>query len=120
MEFNDKLPIYIQIMDYLKKKIVSGEIVGGDKLASVRESSSKLKVNPNTVQRAYQEMERESLVFTKRGMGTFVTEDEEIIRSLKKDTAKEVINNFIREMKGLGFDSDEIIEIILNEIKEED
>lgn len=120
MEFNDNLPIYLQIINYLKRKITSGEISGGDKLPSVRELSSKLKVNPNTVQRAYQELERENLVFTKRGMGTFATEDGYVIMKLKKDIAKEVISNFIAEIKGLDFDDDEIIEIILNEIKKED
>lgn len=119
MKFSDELPIYIQIMNYLKRQITAGEISRGDKLTSVRELSSKLKVNPNTVQRAYQELERENLVFTKRGMGTFVTENSEIITNLKKDTAKKVINNFIVEMKGLGFDNNEIIEIILGEIKKE-
>ena len=87
MDFNDNLPIYIQIMNLLKSKMVSGEISGGDKLPSVREFSKELKVNPNTIQRAYQELEREELVFTQRGMGTFVTEDIEIIKRLKKNMA---------------------------------
>lgn len=120
MEFDDKLPIYIQIMNYIKKKIVSGEINGGDKLPSVREFSSELKVNPNTVQRTYQELERENLVFTQRGMGTFVIEDMETIKSLKKGMALDIVNNFISEMKELGFEYKEIVEIILdNKEKEE-
>lgn len=120
MEFDDKLPIYIQIMNYIKKKIVSGEINGGGKLPSVRELSSELKVNPNTVQRTYQELERENLVFTQRGMGTFVIEDAQIIKSLKNDMAVDIVNNFISEMKELGFEYKEIVEIILdNKEKEE-
>lgn len=117
MEFDDKLPIYIQIMNYIKKKIVSGEINGGDKLPSVRELSSELKVNPNTVQRTYQELERENLVFTQRGMGTFVIEDTEIIKNLKKSMALDIVNNFISEMKELGFEYKEIVEIILDNKK---
>ncbi len=114
VEFTDKLPIYIQIMNYLKKKIIAGELKGGDKLPSVRELSSELKVNPNTVQRSYQELERENLVYTQRGMGTFVVEDQKILADLRKEMAQEIINKFIKEMQELGFNTDEIIDIIKN------
>lgn len=120
MDFNENLPIYIQIMNLLKSKMVSGEISGGDKLPSVREFSKELKVNPNTIQRAYQELEREELVFTQRGMGTFVTEDIEIIKKLKKNTATNVVNNFLTEMKKIGFSSNEIIEIISEWVEKEE
>jgi len=119
VEFDDKLPIYTQIMNYLKKKMVSGDISGGDKLPSVRELSTELKVNPNTVQRSYQELERESLVYTQRGMGTFVTEDKKNIVELKKLMAVEIINGFIEEMRSLGFDDGEIIEIVSDKINKE-
>lgn len=120
MDFKDNLPIYIQIMNLIKGKMVSGKINGGDKLPSVRELSKELKVNPNTIQRTYQELEREELVFTQRGMGTFVTEDKEIVRNLKKGMATNIINNFIMEMKKLGFKSNEIIEIISEWIDKEE
>ncbi len=120
MDFNENLPIYIQIMNLLKSKMVSGEISGGDKLPSVREFSKELKVNPNTIQRAYQELEREELVFTQRGMGTFVTEDIEIIKRLKKNMATNVVNNFLTEMKKIGFSSNEIIEIISEWVEKEE
>lgn len=119
MEFNDNLPIYIQIMNYIKKRIVSGDISGGDKLPSVRDLSSEMKVNPNTVQRSYQELEREGLVYTQRGMGTFAIEDNQIILQLKKLMAVEVVDNFIKEMKGFGFNYDEIIEFISEKMKKE-
>lgn len=118
MEFNDNLPIYIQIMNSIKSKIVSGQINGGDKLPSVRDFSKELKVNPNTIQRTYQELEREGLVFTQRGMGTFVIEDESTINQLKKNMATNVVTNFLIEMKKLGFTSNEIIDIISEWIEE--
>ena len=120
MDFKDNLPIYIQIMNLIKGKIVSREINGGDKLPSVRELSKELKVNPNTIQRTYQELEREELVFTQRGMGTYVTEDKEKVRNLKKGMATNIINNFIMEMKKLGFESDEIVQIISEWIDKEE
>lgn len=119
MEFNNNLPIYIQIMNLLKTKMASGELNGGDKLPSVREFSKELKVNPNTIQRAYQELEREEFVFTQRGMGTFVTEYTETIKNLKKVMATELLNEFFDQMKNLGFTSNEIKELISEWLKEE-
>lgn len=120
MEFNNNLPIYIQIMNLIKTKMASGEISGGDKLPSVRELSKNLKVNPNTIQRAYQELEREGLVFTQRGMGTFVSEDTITIKNLQKSMATELVNKFFMEMKNLGLQKGEIKELILQWIDEEE
>lgn len=119
MDFKSNLPIYIQIINLIKRNIVSGEIKGGEKLSSVRELSTELKVNPNTIQRAYQELEREDLVFTQRGMGTFVTEDEDIIRKLKRDMASSIVSSFINDMKSIGYKKDKIIELIEEKAKEE-
>lgn len=118
MNFDNNLPIYIQIMDYIKKQISNGELKEGDKLDSVRELSTKLKVNPNTVQRTYQELEREELVFTQRGMGTFITEDTETIFKLKRDMASLIVNGFMNEMKELGFSIDEIVKLINERVEE--
>ncbi|NLY76627.1 MAG: GntR family transcriptional regulator [Tissierellia bacterium] len=112
MDFNNNLPIYIQIMNLIKSRIISGNISGGDKLPSVRDLSKELRVNPNTIQRAYQELEREGLVFTQRGMGTFATEDMEIIKNLKKTIATDLVDKFFIEMKKLGFTSHEVKEIV--------
>lgn len=118
--FDDKTPIYIQIMNIIKKQIISKQLKGGDKLASVRDLSAEYKVNPNTIQRAYKELEREGFAYTQRGMGTFITEDEKVIYKLKKDTAKVAMDTFIEEMKSLGFTSDEIIEIVTGNLKGEE
>lgn len=118
MKFNDNLPIYIQIMDYIKIRIITKEFKEGDKLPSVRELSTKLKVNPNTIQRSYHELEREDLVFTQRGMGTFITEDKETINKLQITMASNLVEEFIKDMKVLGFNPEEIIDLINKEIRE--
>ena len=118
MNFDNNLPIYIQIMDYIKRKVIIGELKEGDKLASVREMASNLKVNPNTIQRSYGELEREGLVFTQRGMGTFVTEDNTKIDGLKKEMANNFIDSFIQDMNAIGFRKKEIIELIESKIEE--
>lgn len=112
MKFEDNLPIYIQIMNLIKKKIIIGELKEGGKLTSVRELSTELKVNPNTIQRSYQELEREDLVFTQRGMGTFVTEDKNSIQQLKRNLASSIVREFLNNMKSLGFSKNEIMDLI--------
>ena len=89
-------------------------------MPSVREMSENLKVNPNTVQRVYQELERESVTFTQRGMGTFVTEDTEKLKLLKVEMAREIIISFAKGMESLGFDKDEIVKIVSNYMKGEE
>lgn len=119
VEFNEKMPIYIQIMDMIKRDIVTKKLNGGDKLPSVREMAESLKVNPNTVQRAYQELERENVTYTQRGMGTFITENTEKLASLKREMAKEIVESFVTGMRSLGFNSNEILEIIKEYLKKE-
>lgn len=112
MNFKDNLPIYIQIMNLIKKRIILGELKEGEKLPSVREMSTELKVNPNTIQRSYQELEREDLVSTQRGTGSFVTEDMSIINELKHNMANSIVEGFLKEMKSIGFNQSEIISLI--------
>ncbi len=117
IEFNEREPIYIQIINHIKMQIASSDIKGGDKLPSVREFSVEIKVNPNTIQRAYSEIEREGLAYTKRGMGKFVTEDESIIKKLKVHMGKNVLEKFISEMNHLGFTRNEIIQMVSNKVE---
>ena len=119
IKFDEKIPIYVQVMDIIKKDIISGKLKKGDKLSSVRDLSEKLKVNPNTVQRAYKELERENLAYTQRGMGTFIVEDMEIINDLKRNTAKDIMKKFIDSMRSLGFEDEEIIDLVIKSLKGE-
>lgn len=120
VEFDPKIPIYIQIIDAVKHDIVTGKLKGGDKLPSVRELAETFKVNPNTVQRVYQELEREGITYTQRGTGTFITEEAAKMTALKKDMAKEVITSFIESMKKLGFAQGEILDAVQEYVKEEE
>jgi DNA-binding transcriptional regulator YhcF (GntR family) len=116
--FDDKLPIYLQIINYLKSELISGNLKPGDKLPSVRDLSSSLKVNPNTIARVYQELEREGITFTQRGTGTFIREDSKMIVEIRKDMAKEMIDTFLEGMKNMGFVKEEVIRAIDNGWKE--
>lgn len=109
---DDKLPIYLQIINYLKKDIIAGILKPGDKLPSVRELSAELKVNPNTISRVYQEIEREGITYTQRGMGTYIREDEEMIKRIRKEMADETIKLFLEGVKGLGFTKEEVLRVV--------
>ena len=109
MDFNNNFPIYLQIIDNIKQDIVVGKLKAGQKMPSVRELAGTLKVNPNTIQRVYQELDREKVTFTKRGMGTYVTEEEKTIRSLKEEISQKIIMDFIKGMNKLGFSKEEMI-----------
>lgn len=113
MDFTNDTPIYIQIMEKIKSDIITGKLQKGDKLMSTRELAVSLKVNPNTVQRVFKELESEEICFTKRGMGTFVTEDDQTIELLKTQLAKEKITQFVAIMKALNIG----IEDIINKLK---
>ncbi|OBR96477.1 MULTISPECIES: GntR family transcriptional regulator [Clostridium] len=117
VEFDSNIPIYMQIIDIVKRKIVKEELKPGDKLLSVREMSSKLKVNPNTIQRAYQELERNDIAYKQRGTGTFIKEDISMVEKLKEEMAQNIIYSFIIGMKELGFSSDEIIKIVEEKVQ---
>ena len=112
MEFNNNLPIYVQIINQIKQDIVVGKLKAGQKMPSVRDLAGELKVNPNTIQRAYLELERENITFTKRGMGTYLTLDERIIRSLQKEISGKIIQDFIDGMNQIGFSNEKMIEIL--------
>ena len=118
IEFSPNTPIYIQVMEYVKKEIVTGHLLSGDKIPSVRELASELQVNPNTIQRTFQELERDGVVVTRRGMGRYVTNEGEKTMDLRKDMAKELLHSFIDGMDNLGFSEEEILSILRSSLHE--
>lgn len=112
MKFENHIPIYIQIIDRIKRDIILGIRKPGDKLESVRDYALELKVNPNTVQKAYQEMERMSLAYSKRGIGRFIVDEEAIVMKLKLEMSDIVIQGFVEKMNELGYTSNEIIKAV--------
>ncbi len=111
-EFDPNVPIYFQIMNFVKKLIVRGILKSGDKIPSVRDMAVFLGVNPNTVQKAYEELEREGILFIKRGLGNFVSEDENLVENLKIIMVKEMLQKQIGELLDLGLSKEEIKKII--------
>ena len=119
MEYNTASPIYLQVINELKKRMVKGELKPGEKMPSNRELAVLFKVNQNTAARIYREMESMGLCYTKRGIGTFVSEEDDMISGLKKEMAEELVRNFMLEMEDLGFQKGDIIDRIADYKEEE-
>ncbi len=111
-DFNNNVPIYIQIMNEIKLMIVSGALNPGAKMDSVRDLAQTFGVNPNTMQRALAELERESLLYTERTSGRYITSDEGLIMGVRDSLADEAVRAFIIYMKKIGYTGDMIIEKI--------
>lgn len=110
--FNSDKPVYMQIVDEIKARIISGEYTAGQRIPSVRELAEEARVNPNTMQKALSETERQGLIFSMRTSGKYITNDEIKIAELKSDTAKGECEAFISRMSKLGFSKNEILTII--------
>ena len=110
--FRGDLPIYSQLVEQIKLGIVSGSFLPGERLASVRDMAAEAGVNPNTMQRALQELEREGMVYSQRTSGRFVTENMNVIEHAKQKFAEEQIRSFLEAMGKLGFRREEIIRLL--------
>jgi len=100
--FDNNIPIYIQLLEYLKIYLISGVFKSGEKLPSVREFATNFKVNPNTMQKALSELESMNLIYTERTNGKFVTKDEELIKKLKDEYAMTLAKSYYQGMKRIG------------------
>ena len=118
LEFDAKRPIYTQLMDEMETRIASGHLEPGAKQESVRELAVLYGVNPNTVQRALSELERAGLLNTQRTNGRFVTENQAQIKELREQMASEQIDKLIKNLESLGFNHQEILELIEKKLKE--
>jgi len=109
MKFDNNVPIYIQLVEEIKKDIISGRISPGERLPSVRDLALKMKVNPNTMQKALQELESISLIYTERTNGKYVTEDKKLIDKYRREFAKNLSNKYFTDMESIGFTKEDVI-----------
>ena len=111
-ELSGSEPIFLQIAEIIKADIISGKLLQGEKLKSVREFSSDFKANPNTVQKSLFELEKIGLIYTDRTNGKFVTNNKEIIDCVREQIFQEKSATFLAEMKQMGFSKNDIIDLI--------
>ena len=119
-QFRNDIPIYTQLVEQIKQRIVSGVFAPGQRLPAVREFALDAGVNPNTMQRALTELERDGLVYSQRTAGRFVTENADLIRQLREELARQQLRQFFRNMAELGYDADEIAAWVNRAVTEEE
>ena len=117
-KFQTDRPIYAQLVEQVKQKIITGVYPPGRKMPSVRELAAEASVNPNTMQRAFSQLEQEGLLYTQRTSGRFVTEDQGRITAMKEELARELIRSFLENMEQLGYTSSQAQELIAKSRKE--
>lgn len=110
--FSDDRPIYAQIVEQVKLFVLSGSWKPGQRLASVRDLAAEAGVNPNTMQKALTELERQGLLYSQRTSGRFITEDENMIQQVKTDLAVRQIEAFLSGMAQIGYDKAQVLQLI--------
>ncbi len=111
-EFQSDRPIYAQLMEQIKRRIITGIYPPGEKMPSVRELAAEASVNPNTMQRAFAQLEQEGLLYTQRTSGRFVTEDQQRILEMKTEMADELAKRFLEDMEQLGYNCRQAVEVL--------
>lgn len=115
--FDNNLPIYLQIMDRIKLQIISNQLHAGEKLPAVRELAAEAGVNPNTIQRALSDLEKEGFVYSKRTSGRFVTDNRDLILQARQKLSEEEVRKFVENMTRFGYHKEELPTIIADYIK---
>lgn len=115
MEYRDKKPIYIQIVEDILMDLTKGNLTPGDKFPTIKEMSLKYHVNPNTIQKVIKELETMDLIQSKRGLGVFLVDDEAITNRIKTQFIENRVQEFIEDMKNMGISRTEIITILRKE-----
>jgi GntR family transcriptional regulator len=122
MEFQcdtaSRVPIYRQLMDQIRQGIARGRLKSGSRLPSVRVLSRELVVNPNTVARAYTELEREGVLNTRQGLGVFVAEPQaELTAAVRRERLAQALDRFLTEAVHLGFSEDDVLAAVTKRIR---
>ena len=120
VSFNKRDPIYLQVVQDFKQKIASGELEHGQEVPSRRELASKLKINPNTVQRAYKEMEDQHLLYTEGNSPSRITENQSVLIAVRKTLIQKTVDDFISNIESAKLPPEEVIGMIREKLNVEE
>jgi len=109
---NNREPVYLQVVRYFKEQIATGELTAGQEIPSRRELASLLKINPNTAQKAYKEMEEHGLIYTERNFPSRITTDKKVLNGVREELIQEAVNAFIQAIKPIQVPVDELVDIV--------
>jgi GntR family transcriptional regulator len=112
IKFNNRDPVYVQVIRLFKEQIAKGYFEPGQEIPSRRELANQLKINPNTVQRAYKEMEEQGLIFTEGNMPSRITKVEAVLKRVREELIVEAVDNFIGSIKAIKVPLSEVLELV--------
>ena len=118
LDYRDRRPIYEQVISRFQELMLTGALEKDSQLPSVRSLAMELSINPNTIQRAYMQLEQEGLIYPVKGKGNFIADSEEV-RKISKASYTEELKTLIRKGKAMGMEAEELIYIIRECYKEE-
>lgn len=117
--FNNRDPVYLQVVRYFKEQIATGRLASGEEIPSRRELANLLKINPNTAQKAYKEMEEQGLIHTERNFPSRITTDRVILSSVRQELIHEAVDTFVQAIKPIQLPVDELLSIVKEKYKSE-
>lgn len=112
INFNNRDPVYVQVIRHLKEQIAKGFYEPGQEIPSRRELANQLKINPNTAQRAYKEMEEQGLIFTEGNMPSCITKDEAVLKNVREELIIEAVDLFLSSIKSINVPLAEVLELV--------
>lgn len=112
VNFNKRDPVYIQVIRQFKEQIATGIYEPGQEIPSRRELANRLKINPNTAQRAYKEMEEAGLIYTERNLPSKITRDEKILGSVREELILEAVDSFVNSIRSINVPVDEVLDLV--------
>lgn len=110
--FNNRDPIYLQVVRYFKEQITIGELAAGQEIPSRRELAALLKINPNTAQKSYKEMEEQGLIITEGNSPSTITRDDRILNAIRDELIRDAVHTFIASIKNINMPVDELLHVI--------
>ncbi|MBD8069077.1 GntR family transcriptional regulator [Bacillus sp. PS06] len=112
VNFNNRDPVYLQIVRYFKEQIAIGELEPGEEIPSRRELANRMKVNPNTAQRAYKEMEEQGLIYTEKNHPSKITTDQQILGNVRSELLVEAVDVFVSSVRSINVPVDELLDLV--------
>ncbi|GAE94843.1 transcriptional regulator [Gracilibacillus boraciitolerans JCM 21714] len=112
IKLNNREPVYLQIVRDFKERIAIGELEPGEEIPSRRELANRMKVNPNTAQRAYKEMEEQGLIYTERNLPSKITTDQAILSRVRDELLLEAVDTFVTSVRSINVPVEELLELV--------
>jgi GntR family transcriptional regulator len=112
IKFNNRDPVYVQVIRYFKEQMAKGQLEPGQEIPSRRELANQLKINPNTAQRAYKEMEEQGLIFTERNLPSRITKDEHVLKMVREELIGEAVEAFVLSVRSINAPIDEVLNLV--------